>query len=177
MLKQHLALVIINLLGGIAVIGSYIIGLKAQAGGANALWGSVPQGIRPAYTVSMLLSALAYFAFIYFILFRLGAGALFWGGRAGEWLLIAIFLLILIPSALWMPLTNVFLNNPSAGLWFSVRFVLALVGLSSIGLCATLLTLHGKASGLSYWLAVAGSAYFAVHTAILDGLMWPALFR
>jgi hypothetical protein len=177
MLKQHLALVIINVLGGIAVIGSYILGLKAQAGGANALWGAAPQGIRPAYTVSMLLSAVAYFAFIYFLLFKLSSGAVFWGGRAGEGLLVFIFLLILIPSALWMPLTNAYLSNASAGTWFSVRLVLVLVGLSSIALCATLLSLQGKASGPSYWLAVAGSAYFAFHTAILDGLVWPILFR
>jgi len=44
---QQIILLIINILGGIAVIGSYIFGLNAPTGGANALWGGVPQNIRP----------------------------------------------------------------------------------------------------------------------------------
>jgi len=68
---QQIILLIINVIGGIAVIGSYILGLGTQSGGANVLWGGVPAGIRPVYTVSMIISAIAYFAFIYFILFRI----------------------------------------------------------------------------------------------------------
>jgi hypothetical protein len=40
-----------------------------------------------------------------------------------------------------------------------------------------LLNLKTGGSGVAYWLAIAGSAYFAFHTTILDGLLWPVLFR
>ena len=50
---QQIILLIINIIGGIAVIGSYIFGIKAQPGGANALWGGVPPNIRPVYGVSV----------------------------------------------------------------------------------------------------------------------------
>ena len=174
---QQIILLIINILGGIVVIGSYVFGLNAQGGGANVLWGGVPANIRPVYTVSMILSALGYFAFLYYIFFRLDPAQISIAGVSGFTLFYVIFLLILIPSALWMPLTNVYVGNPGTGMWILVRTVLALVGLASIALLWALLTLHGKVPGVSYWLAVVGSGYFAFHTAILDAIVWAALFK
>lgn len=174
---QQIILLVINIIGGVAVIGSYIFGLNAQTGGANVLWGGVPENIRPLYGVSMILSALGYFAFLYFILFRLVPGEVLIGGRFGFSLFSTIFLVILIPSALWMPLTNMYVGNPSTGLWIGIRTVLALVGLASIALVWALLSLQVRVPGISYWLAVAGSGYFAFHTAILDAVIWAALFK
>lgn len=177
MVMEQIILLIINIVGGIAVIGSYIFGLRGQSGGANILWGGVPENIRPVYGISMILAALGYFAFMYFIFFRLVPEEVRMGGRFSFSLFYAIFLIILILSALWMPLTNLYAGNPSTILWISIRTVLALVGLASIALVWALLTLQGKNSGISYWLAVGGSGYFALHTAILDAVIWAALFK
>ena len=174
---QQIILLAINIVGGAAVIGSYIFGLNVQTGGANVLWGGVPENIRPVYGVSMILAAFSYFAFIYFIFFRLVPGEVLIGGRFGFSLFYAIFLVILIPSAFWMPLTNVYVGNPSTGMWIWVRTVLALVGLASIALVWALLNLQVKVPGIAYWLAVVGSGYFTFHTAILDALVWAALFK
>jgi hypothetical protein len=125
----------------------------------------------------MILSALGFFAFLYYIFFRLDPAQTTIAGVSGFTLFYVIFLLILIPSALWMPLTNVYVANPGTGLWVLVRTVLAIVGLASIALLGALLTLHGKVPGVSYWLAVVGSGYFAFHTAILDAVVWAALFK
>jgi hypothetical protein len=174
---QQIILLVINILGGAAVIGSYILGLSGQSGGANVLWGSVPENIRPVYTVSMILSALGYFAFLYYIFFRLDPAQISIAGVAGFTLFYVIFIFMLVPSAFWMPLTNSYVSNPSTGIWIWVRVVLALVGLASIALLWSLLILQGKAPGTAYWLAVAGSGYFAFHTAILDAIVWAALFK
>jgi hypothetical protein len=174
---QQIILLVINVIGGAAVIGSYIFGLNAQSGGANVLWGGVPANIRPLYFVSMILSALGYFAFIYYILLRLTPSEVSIGGIAGFSVLYAIFLVMLIPSALWMPLTNLYVSRPGTGLWVAIRTILALVGLASIALFWALLTLQGKVTGTSHLLAVVGSGYFAFHTAILDAIVWAALFR
>jgi len=177
MATQHIILLVINIIGGAAVIGSYIYGLNAQSGGANILWGGVPSNIRPVYTVSMILSALGYFAFLYYIFFRLDPAQTSVAGISGFTLFYVIFLLMLVPSALWMPLTNVYVGNPGTGMWVLVRTVLAIVGLASIALFLALLTLQGKVPGVSHWLAVVGSGYFAFHTAILDAVVWAALFK
>jgi hypothetical protein len=174
---QQIILLIINIVGGAAVIGSYILGLSPQSGGANALWGGVPNNIRPLYGISMIISALGYFAFIYYILFRLVPAEVSIAGKFDFRLFYIIFLVMLVLSAFWMPLTNMYVANPSTGIWIGVRAVLALVGLASIGLLLALLNLEGKESGIFYWLAVAGSGYFAFHTAVLDAIIWAALFN
>jgi len=174
---QQIILIIINVIGGAAVIGSYILGLGGQAGGANALWGGVPENIRPIYGVSMILSALGYFAFLYYILFRLVPAEVSIAGIFGYSLFHFIFLAMLIPSALWMPLTNVYVGNPTTGTWIAIRAVLFIVGLASASLVWALLSLQTKTPGIAYWLAVAGSCYFAFHTLILDAIVWAALFK
>jgi len=174
---QQIILLVINIIGGIAVIGSYIFGIRAQSGGANALWGGVPANIRPVYGISMVLSALGYFAFLYFILFDLVPDEVLIAGRFGFSLFYTIFLIILIPSALWMPLTNVYVGNPSKGIRIGVRTILALVGLASIALVWAILSLETKTPSVPFWLAVIGSGYFTFHTAVLDGIIWSALFK
>jgi len=177
MASQHIILLVINVIGGAAVIGSYIYGIKAQPGGADALWGGVPINIRPVYGVSMILSALGYFAFMYYIFFRLTPSEVSIAGTFDFSLFYVIFLVILIPSALWMPLTNVYVGNPTTINWVTVRAVLAMVGLASIALVWALVSLEDKVPGVSYWLAVVGSGYFAFHTAVLDAIVWAALFK
>ncbi len=174
---SQVILLIINIIGGAAVIGSYIFGLRGQSGGAAVLWGGVPENVRPVYFVSMIISALGYFAFIYYILFRLDPSRVSIAGVSGFTMFYVIFILMLIPSAFWMPLTNLYVSNPGTGLWVSVRIVLAVVGLASIGLFLALLTMQGKVPGAAHWLAVIGSGYFAFHTAILDAIVWAALFK
>ena len=176
MATQQIILLIVNAIGGIAVIGSYIYGLNAQSGGASILWGGVSENIRPVYTISMILSALGYFAFLYYILFKLDPSQVSIAGTFGFSIFFSIFILILLPSALWMPLTNLYVGTPSTGTWVMIRIILALVGIGSIALVWALLTLQTK-EGVAYWLAVAGGGYFAFHTAILDAIVWAALFK
>jgi hypothetical protein len=171
MITPKIILLLINLLGGAAVIGSYVVGLSAKHGGAVALWGGTPAQIRPFYTVSMVLAALGYFAFIYFILFKLSPDSSQFN------LLYLIFLGILAPSAFWMPLANMYLANPILAIWVIIRIVLAIVGISSCALVWLLVSLNAKETGIVYWLAVWGSVYFAFHTTILDAILWPIFFK
>jgi hypothetical protein len=121
MATQQIILLIINIIGGAAVIGSYVLGLRGQSGGANVLWGGVPVNVRQVYTVSMILSALGYFAFFYYILFRLDPSQTSIAGVSGFTLFYVIFLFILIPSAFWMPLTNIYVGNSGTTIWVLVR--------------------------------------------------------
>lgn len=174
---QQIILLAINIIGGAAVIGSYVYGLRTYPEGAGALWGGVPASIRPVYGISMILAALGYFAFIYFILFRLVPGDVIIAGRFSYSLFYAIFLAVLIPSVFWMPFTHAYIGSSSNGIWLGIHTVLALVGIASIALVWALLSLNTKIPTVPYWFAVAGSAYFAFHTTILDAIIWPVLFN
>jgi hypothetical protein len=174
--KQKLILLLINVIGGIAVIGSYILGLRGDSG-TDVLWGGVPEGIRPVYTVSMVLSAIGYFAFLNLLLLRVDAKEVTVGRRFRYSIFYPIFCLILIPSAFWMPLTKLYVDAPGTGTWVAIRVVLFLVGLASIALAGALFALRPRNRSKAYWAAVVGSCYFAFHTAILDAILWATLFR
>ena len=171
------AMLLINVVGGIAVLGSYVQGLRAHPAGGDALWGGVPRGIRPLYTAGMLLAALGYLAFTYFLFFCLDANEARVGRSLGYGVFNWLYVGILLPSTFWMPLTWLMVERPSAGLWLGIRGVLALVGLAALGLVVALLSLHPREPRWAYWLAVAGSVAFCAHTGVLDALIWPPLFR
>lgn len=173
---QHKILLAINILGGTAVLGSYALGLIANPGQGAALWGNVPDYLRPVYGVFMLLATAGYFAFSYLLFFKLDPATVETGPGWGFGFFHFLFLTILLPSALWMPLTFGYLANPSEAMWLAVRVVLALVAMGAVLLVAALATLTPKPSGIAYVLAIAGAVAFAMQTAILDGFIWPAYF-
>jgi len=61
----------IHLLGGAAVLGSYTHGLATHPEGGEALWGGVQPQLRPLCTAGMVLAALGYLGFTYFLLMHL----------------------------------------------------------------------------------------------------------
>jgi hypothetical protein len=168
-------LLAINLLGGSAVIGSYIWGLGAP-GAVDASWGGVPGSIRPYYTAGMLLAAAGYFAFTYFILFRMDPDSIKILGCCGAGIFYYLYLGILVPSALWMPATFWAIDHPVALLVWAVRGVLILVGLFSLGLLAALLGTKPRTPAWAHALAVVGAACFCIQTVILDAIVWGAAF-
>ena len=173
---QRHALVGLNVLGGLAVLGSYAYELTAHAGTSEALWGAVPDALRPFYTISMVMAAIGYFPLTLFLFFGVDPDRTRIGGRFGYGVLVVLYALILVPSALWMPLTFAMVEQPGAALWVAIRLVLALVALGSAGLLGALVTLTPPGSGGAYWLAVGGAVAFCVQTVLLDALVWPAFF-
>jgi len=172
--KKRLAAIV--LLGGIAVLVSYAFIATLDSATRAGLWGDVPQALLPGYAVSMLLGAAGFFAFTYFLFFRVDPDQARIAGRFGYGLFQGLYLLILIPSALWLPLTAAMVQQPGSLLWLSIRLVLALVGLAGIALLLALLTLRPRRPGAAYWLAVAGAVAFCVQTAVLDLFVWTAYF-
>ena len=166
----------LNLLGGTAVLGSYAHGLLSNPLTRGDLWGGVPDPLRPFYTVSMLLAAAGYFAFSYFVFLRLDPGRTRVAGRLGFGVFHGLYALILVPSALWLPLTFEMLESPSGALWLAIRGVLALVGIGSLGLVAAIASARPLEAPVARAVALAGAAAFAFQTAVLDACVWPAHF-
>jgi len=172
----QIALGLINVVGGMLVIASYIHGILAHPNTRADAWGGVPAGIKPFYFVSMLLAAAGYFAFSYLIVFRLDPEEVETLNSFSYSMFIIAYVLVLFPSAVWMPLTFAMLENPSRILWWAIRVTLAVVGVGSLGLLALLVILTHNEPMWIYWLAVAGSGAFCLQTAVLDALVWPRYF-
>jgi hypothetical protein len=160
----------LNLAGGIAVLASYVLGLS---GGAEGIWGGVPESWKPVYTGSMLLAAAGYFPFTYYFLTRFDPAP---DERVGWSAVLVCYALVLVCSALWLPLTSRMLTTPSSGLWAMIRIDLLLVGIGAVGLLLILLWRRARDGSPAFWLAVVGLLPFCWQTAILDALVWPAFF-
>jgi hypothetical protein len=167
---------VLNVLGGAAVLGSYAHGLLTNPTTRNGLWGEVPADLMSFYTLNMFLAAFGYFFFTAFVLFKLDPDRVRVGERFGFGLFSFLYALILIPSALWMPLTLQMLESPSALLWLGIRVDLALVGIGSIGLIWALARVRPHEAPIARRLALIGSVPFALQTAVLDATVWPAFF-
>jgi hypothetical protein len=168
-------IVIINLLGGAAVLGSYAWGFSTQPNAAAILWDGVPPDIRPCYTAGMLLAAAGYFLFSYYIIIRLPGGQTRIANRRGYGAFSLLYALILLFSALWMPLTLAAVRSPAL-LWL-VRVDLAIVALGSLALLFALLKVKPRLPRWAHALAVAGCTLFCIQTVLLDAVVWSALFR
>jgi hypothetical protein len=164
---EKVAFVVINVLGGAAVLGSYALWLSNPAHQASALWGAIGGAARGAYVVSMLAAAAGYFAFAPWVL-RLDAA------RVDLTLVNLCFVLVLFPSALWMPLAFEYLAAPGPLRWWAMRGVLLVVGLASLALVVLLARISPAPSGRA--IAVAGAVAFTFQTLVLDALVWPRCF-
>jgi hypothetical protein len=169
---QRRAFAWINVLGGMAVLGSYVWGLAAHPESRGDFWGGVPTSLQSLYTVNMLLAALGYFFFTGFVFLRLDPDETRVGSRDFG-LFNQLYGVILFGSALWMPLTFALLENPNTLLWWIVRLDLLVVGVASLAVLAALLRIR---PGRAPWPAVVGAAFFCLQTAVLDALIWPAFF-
>lgn len=163
---------IINVVGGVAVLGSYVQGLVAHPDTRQMLWGTAPEELKAVYNVTMLLAAAGYFFFSYYFVFRTDPDQFRVGGF-GFGLVNACYAVVMVASALWMPLTFAYFDSPSLGLWTVIRLDLFVVALGTVGLVVTLFAMRPRASGLGGILALFGLLLFALQTAFLDPVVWP----
>lgn len=164
---QKLNLFTLVSIGGLAVLGSYAWGLLNFPELRSALWGGVPEAAIPLYSSNMFFAASGFLLALAMLL-RHGSPALISQLKLP-------YALILIPSALWLPLTIAVLQQPSAWLWYLTRLDLALVAIGSLMLykpiaqaCANNLLQRRFTLGLY--------SFFVLQVLILDALIWPAYF-
>jgi hypothetical protein len=172
--KQKLTLLIINLVGGTAVLASYVLGLAAHPGQTGALWGGVPEGIRSLSSLNMLLAAAGYLAIFFILLLRVAPSSTI--GRLPFWTFHLLYLFLLIPSALWMSLTFSVVEGYTFGRWLAVIAVLVLAGLASLGLLVSVIALKPPLPFRLRVLAVAGGIFLTLQTAVMDAILWTVFY-
>lgn len=162
------------LVGGPLVLWSYVWGLQNPPANGS-IWGGVPEGLQPLYTVSMLCAATGFFPFTWLIGFRTDPSTAR-VGRFGYEIFAPLYALVLLCSAAWLPLTNVMIDSPSTGMWLAVRGVLFGAAAGSLGLAAAIARLDPRPSRGLRIAALVGVTCFCFQTVVLDALVWPAFF-
>ena len=171
-MKQKRILIIINLIFGSLVLLSYFNGLSKFPDLSSKLWGGVPLKLQPIIICSMFTSALGYLLFTYNFLVNIDANKVFFNYFNYSHLNI-IYLLLLIPSMLWINLTFKYMNSGSIIDWVIVILMLFSVAISSILLL--LFTINAKKQ--NSFLYVLGATFFTFHTVFFDAILWTIFFN
>ena len=167
------ALVLVNLIGGTAVLASYVWGVWQFDEPATALWGDAPAIVRSSALVTMLLAALGYLWMVWgHLLWQSEFSSIRLRGYDAAWLIVAIDATILLLSTLWMPLTVAAIQRQSQMLRYAVFGVLWAVAVATMILVWAVARSESSAPLWSHRLAIAGSLAFALQTVILDAIVW-----
>lgn len=166
----------INVVGGVAVLGSYAVGIAGHPGETDKLWVEVPTAWRPLYQLNMIPSAIGYLVAFFYIMTRPPEALRIFGTR-GYGTLNAIFAAFLIASTLWMPLTWRAIDGSIPVLFWPIQGVLAIAGVCSLAMFAAVLTMEPKSESHSFRLAsLFGLGFLALQCAVLDAIIWPRYF-
>lgn len=168
-------LILMQLVGGPAVLGSYVYCILRFPDASAMMWGGVPPSLQPFYTAWMFVAAAGYFAYGWLFIAHADPAKVRVLGR-GYGLITLCYTLILFPSALWMPMTKWLLDDPSLLRFWLVRLDLFVVAAGALGLLIAAATLEPAPPARLRWFAVLGAIGFAVQTVLLDALIWPALW-
>jgi len=164
---------------GPMVLASYAIGLR-RMDDPIALWGGIHESWRTLNVVCMFVSALGFLIVFQQLLFGWEVSVVEsvgwpWSGDVvdgGHQRLLLAFLLVLIPSMLWLELTSIHIRSDSAWTQWAVIACLWLVVAGNV-----LLILFGwnawqsGDSGTSI-LPLVGASMLAIQVIINDGILW-----
>ena len=173
--KTKVLFFLINLVGGVAVLGGYVYGLSTHPGEGKLLWGDVPEAVRPIYTACMFPAAAGYLvSFAY--LMRSNWSELRIKNKSATQRILVIHILFLTTAALWMPVSWQALDNAQPSLFWPIQIILLITGLGSLAIA----WLYRQFDNPPHptW---ARRCFWAVHLLVwqclvLDALVWPRFF-
>jgi hypothetical protein len=160
--RERAVFLVLQLLLGPLVLGSYVYGAVYWPAALGAMWGGVPAALRGVYTAWMFVAAAGYLVFTPALYLH--------AARAPR--LHAMYAAVLVGSVLWMPLTKWHLDGAVP---FPVVVIdLWLVAAGSLGLLAT--TVRCQLPGAWRIAAPLAAAAFCLQTVGLDAILWPLLW-
>jgi len=163
---------------GPMVLASYVIGVY-RMDNPELLWGGIPESWQPLNVVCMFIATIGFLIMWWNFLYRWDAAAVEtvqwpWtsGNDGGHTRLLIAFLLILIPSCLWLELTAFHIRTDYSWTKWLVIGNLLLVCLGNILLGMFALSAHrNKIQPGTIW-PIIGAMMFAIQVIINDGILW-----
>ena len=175
MLSSRTRFIGLNVLGGLAVLGSYAACILGWPEQSEKLWGAIPETVIPYYTANMFVAATGYFLFSWRALAASGSSAQFLGGRTFR-SLVACYTATLIASALWMPLSLFAVLQGAEWMFWIIVADLSVVAGGSLGILLCMLTMSPQGQHRTRVASIIGACMFCSQTVILDFAVWPWFF-
>ena len=158
-MSQKKYFLLINLILGSLLLFSYYNGVNRNPEIASQLWGGVPPVLIPYIVSSMFLGAFGYFFFTYYLAFKLEHSSVKVFKKFRFSIFNIIYLLILLPSCLWMDLSIIYISTQNSLFWILAVVGLYTVGLSSVLLLLCLINIKPKKKSLLYRVSVIGCCF------------------
>ena len=174
---QKVILVLINLIFGSMVLYSYYNGISKEPQLSAKLFGGIPSILHPIIICFMFISAIGYLFFTYNFLVNADVNKTLFFNKFGYSSLNLLYLLVLIPSMLWMNLTFKYMKSGNSLDWALIVAMLFCVGIASIFLLLFTVDMKTEGNTYVYLASVIGSSIFAFHTLFLDAIIWTTFFN
>ncbi|MAO75632.1 MAG: hypothetical protein CL699_04930 [Chloroflexi bacterium] len=176
-MSQTNIFVFINIFGGIAVLGSYIVCLMMFPEQREPLWGGVVGTTRNVVVTFMLLAAAGYLTFLYISIFNVSADVFSSKSPLNGNLILILTISFLISSTIWMPASVAFLETSNSLFWYLSVASLWIAALSLVGLLISVTTTDfSTTSNIPKILSVGGLAIITFHCLVFDAIMWVSRF-
>ena len=165
---------LVNLVGGLAVLGSYCVGLYLYPDQRTALWGGVVGNWKTLFTTSMFFAAAGYLVFCYTMTISDGANESSFLGKYTFTILAAAFL---FSASVWMPATLQYLDTKNEIWW--------IVSVTSLWITAASLTCMGLAFNFTEFpnvnlfqnsVTLTGMICITFHCLVFDAIIWVTKF-
>ena len=167
---------VLNVVGGLSVLGSYAYGLSTHPGQGEILWGTIPEKVRGPYSAMMLPAALGYFALFSFLITR----PLNWikdelAGGLRQFN--TIFATFLVSASLWMPLCWYGIDHGLSWMVWPIRVILLVTGICTLLFLRTVIKSPCKESPRFRKAAIIGATFLSIQCMLTDALIWPWFFQ
>ena len=178
MISTKMIFVLVNVVGGVAVLGGYAWCLRLYPEHGEALWGGVHGTLRTIFTLSMVPAVAGYLTFCYVTIFQGDTVAFGKVSGLGVNIIVILAILFLASAAMWMPALIAYIRSGVrvwwvvcvASLWVTALSLLAMTGVTAISSGEGISVISKNAS-------VAGLAYITFHCLVMDAIVWVLLFN
>ena len=157
---------LVNLVGGLAVLGSYCVGLYLYPDQRTALWGGVVGNWKTLFTTSMFFAAAGYLVFCYTMTISDGANE---SSFLGKYTFIILAAAFLFSASVWMPATLQYLDTKNEIWWITAA------SLTCMGL-AFHFTEFPNENLFQNSVTLIGIIWVTFHCLVFDAIIWVAKF-
>ena len=165
---------LVNLVGGIAVLGSYGAGFYLYPDQRTALWGGVVGNWKTLFSTSMVFAAAGYLIFCYTMTVSDGADEASFLGKYTFSILATAFL---FSASVWMPATLQYLDTRKE-IWWVVSVTslwVTAASLACIGLAFNF-TEFPNANLFQNYVTLIGIIWITFHCLVFDAIIWVTKF-
>ena len=169
---------LVNIFGGMAVLGGYAWCLVTYPEHRDALWGGVHGTLRSIFTLSMFLAAAGYITFCYVTIFQVGKQTFEKDSVFGTNIIVILAIVFLASAAMWMPSLIAFIRSGEGHWWVVCTLSLWVTAISVLLMTGVKAISHVDGiSKKSINASVAGLACTTFHCLFLDAIVWITLYN